>query len=154
MGVRRDDPVVVGIPTVEPIGLGHDVTLELGDRFGARCKRSNPLGSFSLLGRLLGYQTGSRESVSRSSSRSWMPCVVACGAAVPWAMQVGLKRRHVIWGFARRSALAAGARVRPAQKIDQLYLRNNIIRHCNKHVSNFFRYLFSSLCFYLVNECL
>ena len=83
-----------------------------------------------------------------------MPCVVACGAAVPWAMQVGLKRRHVIWGFARRSALAAGARVRPAQKIDQLYLRNNIIRHCNKHVSNFFRYLFSSLCFYLVNECL
>jgi len=36
-----------------------------------------------------------------------MPCVIAYGAAVPWAMQVGLKRRHVVWGLSRRSALAA-----------------------------------------------
>ncbi len=36
-----------------------------------------------------------------------MQCVVACGAAVPWAMQVGLKRRHVVRGSSRRTALAA-----------------------------------------------
>ncbi len=36
-----------------------------------------------------------------------MQCVVACGAAVPWAMQVRLKRRHVVWGLSRRASLAA-----------------------------------------------
>ncbi len=35
-----------------------------------------------------------------------MQYVVAYGAAAPWAMQVGLKRRHVVWGLSRRSALA------------------------------------------------
>ncbi len=33
----------------------------VGDRFGVGCKRSNPLRSFYLFVRLLGYQTGSRE---------------------------------------------------------------------------------------------
>ena len=41
----------------------------LVEKIGVGCKRSNPLGSFYRLGRLLGYQTGSRESVSRSSSK-------------------------------------------------------------------------------------
>ena len=36
-----------------------------------------------------------------------MQCVVACGAAVPWATEVGLKRRHVVSGFSRHSAPAA-----------------------------------------------
>ena len=36
-----------------------------------------------------------------------MQCVVACGEAVPWVMQVGLKRRHVVWGLSRRSTVAA-----------------------------------------------
>ena len=35
-----------------------------------------------------------------------MQCVVAYGAAVPWAMQVGRKWRHVVWGLSRRSVLA------------------------------------------------
>ena len=36
-----------------------------------------------------------------------MQCIVACGEAVPWAMQIGLKRRHVARRLTRRSALAA-----------------------------------------------
>jgi len=36
-----------------------------------------------------------------------MQWVVAYGAAVPGAMQVGLKRRHVVWRLSQRSALAA-----------------------------------------------
>lgn len=35
-----------------------------------------------------------------------MQCVVAYGAADPWAMQVGLKRQHVVWGLCRRTGLA------------------------------------------------
>ena len=35
-----------------------------------------------------------------------MQCVVAYGAAVPWAMQGRGKRRHVVCGFPRRTALA------------------------------------------------
>ena len=36
-----------------------------------------------------------------------MQCVVGCGAAVPWAMQVGPKRRHVVSASSQRTALAA-----------------------------------------------
>ena len=45
-----------------------------------------------------------------------MQCGVAYCAAVPWAMQVGLKRWHVVWGLSRSSVLAARPRVRAVQK--------------------------------------
>ena len=48
-----------------------------------------------------------RELLDWKASRSEMPCVDACGAAVPRRMQAGSKRRHVAWGSSRRTALAA-----------------------------------------------